>query len=129
MSAGTNPLSGERTVLIDSVPIEVPGNERSERAALKEAERRRIKMLADADELKVAHTIRPTGRASSDEATPSRDWQHRWVVRMHKVRQWYPSEQRHRVIYRGLYVKGPVGKPLLGGEVVRNLARPLRSDR
>jgi hypothetical protein len=32
-------------------------------------------------------------------------WQHRWVVRMHKVRQWYPSEQRHKVIYRGPYVR------------------------
>jgi hypothetical protein len=52
-----------------------------------------------------------------------REWQHRWVVRMHKVRQWYPSEQRHKVIYRGPYLKGPAGKPLLGGEVVHGLTR------
>ncbi|GAA1815548.1 hypothetical protein GCM10009682_40580 [Luedemannella flava] len=52
-----------------------------------------------------------------------RNWQHRWVVRMHKVRQWYPSEQRHKVIYRGPYIKGPDGKPLLGGETVRALVR------
>jgi hypothetical protein len=51
------------------------------------------------------------------------DWQHRWVVRMHKVRQWYPSEQRHKIIYRGPYIKGPEGKPLLGGETVRALVR------
>jgi len=42
-------------------------------------------------------------------------------VRMHKVRQWYPSEQRHKVIYRGPFVKGPEDKPLLGGEIVRHL--------
>jgi hypothetical protein len=62
-----------------------------------------------------------------DERTPSelvaRSWQHRWVVRMHKVRQWYPSEQRHKVVYRGPYIKGPEGKPLLGGETVRTLMR------
>jgi len=32
-----------------------------------------------------------------------RDWHHRWVV--HKVRQWYPGELRHKVIYRGPYVR------------------------
>lgn len=66
-------------------------------------------------------------RTASTSDTPAADpaavdrWQHRWVVRMHKVRQWYPSEQRHKVIYRGPYIKGPDDKPLLGGEVVRRL--------
>lgn len=55
--------------------------------------------------------------------TGSRDWQHRSMVRMHKVRQWYPSEQCHKVLYCGLYIKGPADKPLLGGETVR--PRPL----
>lgn len=53
----------------------------------------------------------------------NREWKHRWVVRMHKVRQWYPSEQRHKIIYRGPYIKGPEDKPLLGGETVRALVR------
>lgn len=53
----------------------------------------------------------------------SKSWQHRWIVRMHKVRQWYPSEQKHKIIYRGPYIKGPDGKPLLGGENVRALVR------
>jgi hypothetical protein len=65
-------------------------------------------------------TIRPDTRTTDRPAT-ARDWQHRWVVRMHKVRQWYPSEQRHRVLYRGPYIKGPADKPLLGGEIVRGL--------
>lgn len=59
----------------------------------------------------------------SGAGDPGRQWRHRWVVRMHKVRQWHPSEQRHKVIYRDPYVKGPEDKPLLGGEVVRGLTR------
>lgn len=66
-------------------------------------------------------TTRPSRRSESSEPA-STDWQHRWVVRMHKVRQWYPSEQRHKIIYRGPYVKGPADKPLLGGEVVRSMS-------
>jgi hypothetical protein len=50
-------------------------------------------------------------------------WHHHWVVRMRKVRQWYPSLQQHKVIYRGPFVKGDVAKPLLGGDVVRGLVR------
>jgi hypothetical protein len=50
-------------------------------------------------------------------------WHHHWVVRMHKVRQWYPSLQQHKVLYRGPLVKGDMTKPLLGGDVVRGLIR------
>ena len=50
-------------------------------------------------------------------------WHHHWLVRMHKVRQWYPSLQQHKVIYRGPFVKGDTAKPLLAGEVVRGLVR------
>lgn len=63
---------------------------------------------------------------STDEDTgpgAGERWRHRWVVRMHKVRQWYPTEQRHKVIYRGPYIKGPDDKPLLGGEVARGLIK------
>ncbi|MGW0950004.1 hypothetical protein ACWD4O_46830 [Streptomyces sp. NPDC002623] len=43
-------------------------------------------------------------------------YHHRWPVRMHKVRQWYPSLQEHRVIWRGPYIKGPAGAPPVIGE-------------
>jgi hypothetical protein len=62
-----------------------------------------------------------SGRAAA-QAGPHQ-WHHHWVVRMHKVRQWYPSLQQHKVIYRGPFVKGDMAKPLLGGEVVRGLVR------
>jgi hypothetical protein len=33
VSAGEDPATGERIILVDSVPIEMPGDARSERAA------------------------------------------------------------------------------------------------
>ncbi|MFD7020867.1 hypothetical protein [Streptomyces sp. NPDC059928] len=45
-----------------------------------------------------------------------RVYHHRWPVRMHKVRQWYPSRQEHRLIWRGPYIKGPADAPLMVGE-------------
>ena len=36
-------------------------------------------------------------------------------VRIHKVRQYYPSEGVHKVIFRGPYIEGPDGAPLLVG--------------
>jgi hypothetical protein len=66
-------------------------------------------------------------RATSRAAAPSQaghvEWQHHWVVRMHKVNQWYPSLGQHRILFRGPYLKGPADKPLLGGDVVRGLVR------
>ena len=44
-----------------------------------------------------------------------RGLQHRFPVRMHKVRQYYPSLNTHKVIWRGPYIKGPDGAPLLTG--------------
>lgn len=43
-----------------------------------------------------------------------------WVVRRHKVCRWCPSEQRHRILYRSRYLKGPADKPL-GGRIVRGV--------
>jgi len=40
VSAGEDPATGERIILVDSVPIELPGDARSERAAMKQALRR-----------------------------------------------------------------------------------------
>lgn len=71
--------------------------------------------------VQVRAASRPDG-AAAGPAT-GKDWQHRWVVRMHKVRQWYPSLNSHKVIYRGPYLKGPADKPLLGGDVVRAVTR------
>ena len=60
VSAGQDPSTGERIVLVESVPIEGQG-EKAERAAYREAEKVRTKLLADADELKVARTKATVG--------------------------------------------------------------------
>lgn len=51
------------------------------------------------------------------------DWDHRWVVSMHKARQWYPKEKKHKIIFRGPYVKGPADKPIRTTPTVRALVR------
>lgn len=56
ISAGKDPATGERIVLSETVPVDKPGNERSERAARKEAEKLLTRMQARADELKTAST-------------------------------------------------------------------------
>jgi hypothetical protein len=54
-------------------------------------------------------------------------YHHRWPVRMHKVRQWYPSLQEHRAIRPGFYIKGPADAPLrMGGRRTSWIRRPLR---
>ena len=78
----------------------------------------RTKLSAD---VRIVLLRQPATREGTGEAT--REWQHRWVVRMHRVRQWYPSRNRHEVIFRGPYVKGPADKPLLGGDIARALVR------
>jgi len=60
VSAGEDPSTGERIVLVDSVQIEGDG-ERAERTAYKQAEKVRTRLLADADELKVARTKATVG--------------------------------------------------------------------
>lgn len=57
--------------------------------------------------------LRPSNTRLTAAGQAPRSWNHRWIVRMHKVRQWYPTEQCHKVIYRGPYFKGPQDKPLL----------------
>ncbi|NWJ74590.1 hypothetical protein HX744_29425 [Pseudonocardia sp. ICBG1122] len=60
MSAGEDPSTGERIVLCESVDI-VGDGDRAEKAAHREAEKIRTRLLADADELKVACTKATVG--------------------------------------------------------------------
>ena len=60
VSAGEDPSTDERIVLVDSVEIEGQGD-RAERFAYREAEKLRTKLLADADALKVARTKATVG--------------------------------------------------------------------
>ncbi|EST27470.1 hypothetical protein N566_23350 [Streptomycetaceae bacterium MP113-05] len=64
--------------------------------------------------MRVINLAAPAARAgASAENAGTRTYHHRWPVRMHKVRQWYPSLGQHKVIWRGPYIKGPHQAPLL----------------
>jgi hypothetical protein len=67
-------------------------------------------------EVRVIRLAAPSPRPSDPVGETKRVYHHRWPVRMHKVRQWYPSHQEHRVIWRGPYIKGPADAPLMMGE-------------
>jgi integrase len=82
VSAGEDPSTGDRIVLVESVPIEKPGNERSERAAMNAAEKIRTRLLAEADSLKVARTKSTLGALLD-----------RWLPQ-HEVRSDHPDELR-----------------------------------
>jgi hypothetical protein len=57
--------------------------------------------------------LRQRERAAAEPASPRPvQWTARWVVRMHRVEQWYPSLNTHRILWRGPYLKGPDGLPV-----------------
>lgn len=80
----------------------------------------KVNVPADVRVVALRRPTSPAGRPGQHRQT---EWHHQWVVRMHKVNQWYPSLGQHRVRFRGPYIKGPADKPLLGGDVVKGLVR------
>ncbi|WP_327110964.1 hypothetical protein OG206_00405 [Streptomyces sp. NBC_01341] len=71
-------------------------------------------------DIRVVRLVRqiPDQRTPETRGKQVRTYHHRWPVRMHKVRQWYPSTQEHRLIWRGPYIKGPADAPLMLGEKI-----------
>lgn len=51
------------------------------------------------------------------------EWSHRWVVKGHWRKQYYPSRDEHELIWIQPYVKGPQDKPLIIKDTVYNLKR------
>lgn len=62
-------------------------------------------------------------RAPGPETGVSYTLSHRFVVRGHWRRQWYPSEKRHKSIYISPFIKGPENAPLLSRERVNAIVR------
>jgi hypothetical protein len=58
-------------------------------------------------EVRVIRLTVPSPRPTDTEVEAKRMYHHRWPVRMHKVKQWYPSLQEHRVIRRAPTSRGP----------------------
>lgn len=75
------------------------------------------------DDVRVVQLRSYSAVGDVDQPHSGRQYHHRWVVSMHKVNQWYPSEGVHKVIWRGPFIKGPAHAPLLAGEKVHALVR------
>ncbi|WP_158170858.1 hypothetical protein [Rhodococcus sp. JT-3] len=56
-------------------------------------------------------SYRPRSKAKS-ESSPQRHYSHRWVVRGHWRKQWYPSLNRHIPIWITEYIAGPEDSPI-----------------
>jgi hypothetical protein len=67
---------------------------------------------------------RPASADKNDDDGPHPTaWTTRWTVKMHRVAQWYPAEQTHKIIWRGPYIKGPEGLPLKDASTINALVR------
>lgn len=63
-------------------------------------------------------TLRHTTKEQHQTSAAEREYHHQWIVRGHWRQQYYPSRDVHRPLWIAPHVKGPEGKPLLGGERV-----------
>lgn len=68
-------------------------------------------------------SLRHRKHESVGEHGEGREYTHRWLVRGHWRKQWYPSEQRHIPIWINAHVKGPEGAPLMSREIVNVWSR------
>lgn len=93
------------------------------RAHYDRASRRRFtKRNEEPPEVRVI-TLRRASPESEKDNDREWDYHHRWIVRGHWRRQWYPSQQAHRPVWIAPHIKGPEDAPLLGGEKVYALRR------
>jgi hypothetical protein len=120
---------------------ELFGDMRSDRAALKAVWLLMSQTLAEVERVKVGPPVQRRGgkttarqevrviklrrpSESSANGSADRDWHHRWMVRGHwRMQPWGPKRERVRPVWIAPHIKGPEGKPLLGGEKVYHLAR------
>lgn len=132
---------------IDNPPLIISPNElvdanmRSDRAVLKAIWLLMSQTLAEVDVCKVGPPLqkkrgrnlpRPEVRVIKLRRPPGgsgggpgdREWRHRWIVRGHwRMQPWGPKRERVRPVWIAPHLKGPEGKPMLGGEKVYHLAR------
>jgi hypothetical protein len=91
----------------EELPTPRPERRRTQRAGLPPRDVRvaRLRRTLTAD------------RDAEDQQT-GQEWRHRWVVRGHWRKHWYPSLNDHRPLWIAPYLKGPADAPLIGGERV-----------
>jgi hypothetical protein len=83
----------------------------AERHAVKRARR----LVPVEPQIKVVRLRRSekTSKAHRDPDAEPIEWSHRWIVRTHVRKQWYPSLGRHKLRIIPEHIKGPVDKPLV----------------
>lgn len=70
--------------------------------------------------------LRTSEPGGGSEEHARRIYRHRWFVKAHRARQYYPSRGEHQTIWRGPYLVAPAGcedAPILGGDRVNVLRR------
>lgn len=124
-----------RTLLATLILIRQPVDERRSLhqiesiPAYRAAARRAARAGADPTQPVRYITLRQTLRPSTDEGSTDhagRIYRHRWFVKAHRVRQFYPTTGDHKPIWRGPYLVAPRGcedAPILGGDRVNVLRR------
>lgn len=103
------PTPSGLVVLPHEIAIETATGEVSKMRALRWEEPRDFPTYDANHRLSYYHGMR---MATYSDPSQRGEGKARWVVRMHRVRQWYPSENRHKILFRGPYVKGPEGLPI-----------------
>lgn len=71
-------------------------------------------------------SLRPPEAGEPAGEYARRVYRHRWFVKAHRARQYYPSTGEHQTIWRGPYLVVPAGcedAPIIGGERVNVLRR------
>lgn len=87
------------------------------------ASRRRIQRLGSEPSPVRVIKLRRASRSFGGTGSPSREYQHQWIVRGHWRQQWYASVQDHRPVWIAPHLQGPEDAPLLGGEKVHHWTR------
>lgn len=104
-------LMAQTLAAVDDVRVGRPGPGKNGRVARRPTVR----------VIRLRRAVKPAGDSAAEA---SREWQHQWMVRGHwRMQPWGPKRERVRPVWIAPHLKGPEGKPLLGGEKVYHLAR------
>lgn len=93
----------------------------------KEARRRLQRAVDDRDvRIPMVNVVDLRRRAHTDtiHTTGGVEFSHRWGVRPHWRRQWYPSLQEHKLRLIGFQIRGPEDKPLVLKKTVFDVRPP-----
>jgi hypothetical protein len=83
---------------------------------------RRAQRLDFTPRVSIVH-LRRSVHHGSEPSDEHHEWSHRWIVRGHWRKQWYPSLQIHQPVWIHEHIKGPDGAPLIVKEKMFSVER------